>query len=682
MTTNIDTSERPRIVITDDEPRMLESLHILLGDRGYDIISFQNGRDALDHIAENECDLVMMDVMMPGMTGFEALSHLQAHHPDVTVIIMTGQASIDSAIIALRGGAYDYLCKPFDYDELIKKVDNALSHRRLTQEKKRISHQLQTTEARYQYLVQNSPDIIFSLGHQGEFAFITDKITLSADLKAHDLLGKDFSTIVHHQDIDRVKSYFRAVRSGSPAEDLLELQLKCSACGDTGDDCPGPHALMEMKAVAIANGNLSREVADSSEVYGIIRDITQRRKNEEEKRILESQLRQAQKMEAIGTLAGGIAHDFNNLLMAIQGNISMLLIRCEATHPHYERLKKIEKYIENGSKLTAQLLGYARKGKYEVKPVDLNSIIEETVQTFNRMKKEIRFYFDLAPNLATIDADSSQIIQILMNLFLNAADAMPGGGDITIATSNVSHHYIKSTLYKPKPGNYVMMSIRDTGVGMDAKTKERIFEPFFTTKEMGRGTGLGLASVYGIIKGHHGFIEVDSAVSSGTTFYVFIPASENVIPEAEENPADILFTGQGKVLLVDDEEGVLDIGRSMIETMGYDVMVARTGEEAIEMYKSHPGFIDLVLLDMIMPGLNGGKVYDRLKVLDPKVKVLLISGYSIEGEAKEIIARGCNGFLQKPFKIKELSKKIRDVLSGVKSTTRSYRAHSQVSNNI
>jgi two-component system, cell cycle sensor histidine kinase and response regulator CckA len=419
---------------------------------------------------------------------------------------------------------------------------------------------------------------------------------------------------------------------------------------------------LEMKAVAMFDGMYAEKGGEQSEIYGIIRDITQRRRDEEEKKVLESQLRQAQKMEAIGTLAGAIAHDFNNLLMAIQGNISMLMVRQDVSKPHYERLKKIEKHIEHGSKLTAQLLGYARKGKYEVKPVNLNNIIEETVQTFSRMKKEIRFYFDLAPDLAAIDADTSQIVQVLMNLFLNAVDAMPDGGDITVTAKNVDHSHIKSLVYKPKPGRYVLMSIRDTGMGMDEKTKERIFEPFFTTKEMGRGTGLGLASVYGIIKGHHGFIEVDSAVSSGTTFHIFMPASEHALQETTITDPETIFTGSGTILLVDDEDGILEIGKSMIEFLGYQVITAHTGAEALDLYTNLKEKIDLVLLDMIMPGMSGGKVYDQLKAIDPQVNVLLISGYSIESEAKEILSRGCNSFMQKPFKIKELSRKIHDII--------------------
>ncbi|MDX9745721.1 MAG: response regulator [Syntrophales bacterium] len=654
-------SYRPKIVITDDEVRMTESMRTLLGDRGYDIETFQSGRDALDHLRANECDLVLMDVMMPVMDGFEALSHIKNHHPEVSVIMMTGQASIDSAIRALRGGAYDYLCKPFEYDELIKKVDNALSHRRLSYEKNLIHHQLQWTEARYQYLVHHSPDIIFTLGPQNKFVFITDKIKNCTGLNGQNLMGKSFTSIVYHQDVDKVSRYLKEVRSGKTTKELLELRLKCESCSHNGTPCSGAHPIMELKAASMSNGITAGNGERPSEIYGIIRDVTQRKRNEEEKRALERQLRQAQKMEAIGTLAGGIAHDFNNLLMAIQGNISMMLMHCDPSNAHYERLKKIERYIENGSKLTSQLLGYARKGKYDVKPLDLNRIIEDTVQTFERMKKEIRFYLALAPDLEPIDADASQLQQVLMNLFLNAADAMPGGGSITVKSGTVDHDTIKPGLYKPKPGPYVLMSIRDTGIGMDEKTRERIFEPFFTTKEMGRGTGLGLASVYGIVKGHQGFIEVDSAIHGGTTFRVYMPVSEHPISQTTAPASETVLRGDGTILLIDDEEGILEIGKFMLEQMGYETLTSRTGEEALACYESHRDRIKLVLLDMIMPGMNGGKIYDRIKLINPGAKVLLISGYSLEGEAREILRRGCNGFIQKPFKIKELSRKIREI---------------------
>jgi len=248
-----------------------------------------------------------------------------------------------------------------------------------------------------------------------------------------------------------------------------------------------------------------------------------------------------------------------------------------------------------------------------------------------------------------------------MNLLVNAADAMRGGGTVTIRTGNATHEEMKGKLYNPKPGKYVLLAVSDTGVGMDDKTKERIFEPFFTTKEMGRGTGLGLASTYGIIKGHGGFIDVDSQPGKGATFCIYLPASAKKVSKTQRG-FEKIPRGKETVLLVDDEDMVLEIGRALLETMGYHVVTAKDGEEAIALYENEGPGIDLVLLDMVMPGLGGGEVYDRLKTMNPGMKCLLLSGYSIDGEASEIIQRGCDGFIQKPFKLRDLSKSIREIL--------------------
>ena len=387
-----------------------------------------------------------------------------------------------------------------------------------------------------------------------------------------------------------------------------------------------------------------------------LRDITERKR-------LEVQLRQATKMEAIGTLAGGIAHDFNNLLMGIQGNVSLMLMHMDSTHRYHDRLKNIEKQVQSGARLTSHLLGYARQGRYEVKSLDLNKFLEETSEAFGRTRKEITVYREFAKDLFAIEADQAQIEQVLLNLFVNAADAMPGGGDLILKTMNTTHHGMKGKLYDPKPGNYVLLTVTDTGIGMDRKTMERIFDPFFTTKEMGRGTGLGLASAYGIVKGHGGYIDVESEKGYGTTFSIHLPASDKRVRKAVKG-AEHFVKGTGTVLLVDDEETVLEVGRELLKAMGYHVLTARDGKEAIEVYRKNQDNIDLVLLDMVMPNIGGGEAYDRLKEINTHIKVLLSSGYSIHGEASEILERGCNGFIQKPYKMEDLSIKIRDILAG------------------
>ena len=404
---------------------------------------------------------------------------------------------------------------------------------------------------------------------------------------------------------------------------------------------------------------------------GIMINITGLKLAEEEKEKLQAQLQQARKMEAIGTLAGGIAHDFNNILMGIQGYASLMLLGIDSSHPHYNRLKGIKKQVQSGAKLTRQLLGYARKGRYEVKPISLNKLVEETSDTFGRTRKEITIHQELAKDLFVVEADQGQIEQVLLNLYVNAADAMsiradgaagrPGGGNLILKTMNTTHDNIKGTAYNPEPGNYVLVTVTDTGIGLNKKTIERIFDPFFTTKEMGRGTGLGLASAYGIIKGHGGYIDVESKKGKGTTFSIYLPASEKKVRKAVKT-AEQFIKGTGTVLLVDDEEVILEVGEALLETMGYRVLIAMDGKEAVEVYRKNKDDIDIVLLDMVMPNMGGSEAYDRMKEINSKVKVLLSSGYSINSQATEILERGCDGFIQKPFSVKKLSIKIREIL--------------------
>ena len=387
---------------------------------------------------------------------------------------------------------------------------------------------------------------------------------------------------------------------------------------------------------------------------GIVRDIS-------EKHRLEAQLQHAKRMESIGTLAGGIAHNFNNLLMGIQGNASIMLLNIDSSNPRRKNLKNIEKLVENGAKLTAQLIGYAREGSYQVKPISLNQLVKETSDTFGMTKREITVHQKLSDKLYGIKADQGQIEQVLLNLYVNAADAMPGGGNLFLKTINVADKDITGKPYEVKPGNYVLLTVRDTGVGMDKETRDRIFEPFFTTKGLASGTGLGMASAYGTVKGDGGYIDVDSEKGKGTTFGIYLPAIEKVIEE-KKVLSDELVKGKGTVLLVDDEEMVLEAGEELLNHLGYEVLLAENGQEALELYKKNQDEVDLVLLDMVMPVMGGGEAFDRMKEINTNVKVLLSSGYSLEGEAKEILKRGCDAFIQKPFKMEQLSQKLRGIL--------------------
>jgi two-component system, cell cycle sensor histidine kinase and response regulator CckA len=411
------------------------------------------------------------------------------------------------------------------------------------------------------------------------------------------------------------------------------------------------HSLYETEATVSPIRNKEGEITNYVSVQ---RDVSHEVR-------LETQLRQAQKMEAIGTLAGGIAHDFNNLLMGIQGNISLSLLDVDTDSPLAKNLKKIEQYVQNGVDLTKQLLGFARGGKYEISLLNLNKLIKEQNLMFSRTNKDIIFENESNPDLWSVAADRGQIEQVLMNLYLNAIQAMPGGGTLTTRTQNVIIDKDQYSPYFVKAGRYIRITIEDTGVGIDEKIQQRIFDPFFTTKEMGRGTGLGLASVYGIVKNHEGFINVYSRKGKGARFEINLPASGKAVPNKEKTREQFV-KGEETVLLVDDEKMIIDVAQRMLEKLGYKVFTARDGKEALEVFRKNQEEIDVIILDMIMPKMSGGDAFDRIKEIKPDIKVLLSSGYSINGQASEILNRGCNGFIQKPFNLQNLSKSLRSIL--------------------
>jgi PAS domain S-box-containing protein len=507
-------------------------------------------------------------------------------------------------------------------------------------ERKQADEALRESEESYRLLAETAGELILVTALDGRITYVNKPGLEMSGFSEDEVIGMNIANMLPPNELNHFKDRIAKSIAGDEGLFFYETEIRIK-----------DGSMMQVEV----NSSLLMKNGKPSGILHTARDTTERNR-------LKTQLQQAQKMEAVGTLAGGIAHDFNNVLMGIQGHASLILLQEEASYSHADHLRGIEDLVQKGAELTKQLLGFARGGKYEVKPTNLNQLAERSSEMFGRTKKEIEIHTKFEKEVWPVEVDQGQIEQVLLNLYVNAWQAMPRGGDLYIETSNavLDENYTKS--FVVKPGKYVRVAVTDTGVGMDGKTQQRIFDPFFTTKEMGRGTGLGLASAYGIIKNHGGIINVYSEEGHGTTFTIYIPASEKEVSPRRPRLPDVILRGTETVLVVDDESAVLEIGEEMLKAMGYHAVLANNGQEAIDIFRKRKDDIDIVIVDMIMPGMGGGQAYDKIKEIDPGAKVILSSGYSIEGEATEIMGRGCNGFIQKPFSIKELSKTIRDVL--------------------
>ncbi|MDJ0810662.1 MAG: response regulator [Desulfobacterales bacterium] len=646
--------ERPAIYIVDDEYRMCHSLRSLLKQRGFEVEFTTSGTTALEGFNQKPYDLFLLDIGIPDLDGFQLMDAILERLPDAAIIMMTGDATVDTAVRALRRGAYDYLKKPFNPEELEKTVHNALDRQRLKRENRRIQRRLRLSENRYRFLVQKSPDLIYTLDSRGRFTFVNQAAESVFGYRIADLIGQPYQAILFDEDREKVRWHIRERRTGLRSTAGYEMRFK------TGPQRTVQESGTDMIPVELnATGIYTRSNASPAYVgtYGVVRDISYRK-------MLETQLLHARKMEAIGNLSGGIAHDFNNLLMGIQGNVSLMQTDLEGDHPHLDRLQQIEQHVQAGAGLTRQLLGFVNGGAVEIKRLDINTIIRKQNRMFGRTHREISMKTRLVENVWAIKADTVQIEQVLLNLYINAWHAMPRGGVLKITTANVTLSEDDALRRSSQllPGRYVAITVTDNGCGMDRQTLQKIFDPFFTTKPKGRGTGLGLATAYAIIKNHGGHISAQSREGHGSRFSILLPAKNGKVHPRNPLKPKSLVRGSEQILMIDDEGAVLQICRDNLKRLGYVVVTAESGEEGIQLYEERPYRFDLVILDMIMPGLSGADTYRRLKAINPDVKVLLATGYSEDGQAREILNEGCKGFIQKPFKLEQLSAIIRDLL--------------------
>jgi PAS domain S-box-containing protein len=500
---------------------------------------------------------------------------------------------------------------------------------------------LRNSEERFKSLSENAPVIIFALDENGTVSYVNQAWERILGHERGRLPGKLFVDIIEPEEEQSYTTIFDRLLNGQQSVAEIKFHVRHR---------DGLSRLFN--ATVTANSDADGRIIG---IIGLAKDVTEAKR-------LQEQLFQSQKMKAVGTLAGGIAHDFNNLLMGIQANVSLMrneIIPSKAVIT--EKLNRIEDQIQCGAALTRQLLGYAHKGKRIVDSIKLNNLIEETLNVVERTNKKITVNCELTRAPSYIKADKGQIELVLLNLFLNAVDAMPGGGRLTVSSRLVSSAELTCQWPPLKKGHYFELTINDNGIGMDEETKRRIFEPFFTTKDLGQGTGLGLASVYGIVENHGGHIQVESQPGRGATFQILLPATETKVAAISSQPATPI-PGGGRILLVDDEELILKYCHEMIQSLGYDVLSTTKPREAISIYRDRQKDFDLVILDIIMPEMDGIEVFERMASINPEIKAIITSGYSDDCRIERILAGGRHDHLKKPFTRQQLSRSISRVL--------------------
>ena len=525
---------------------------------------------------------------------------------------------------------------------MVANLDNAVS------QQKKSEASLRESEAKFRGLVESSSDWIWEIDAKAIFTYASSQVETILGYRPEELIGTSVFDLMPPQEAEQVREFFKEnAKKQQPLVALENVNLHKD----------GRRIVLETSGVPIidANGTLTG-------YRGVDRDITARKQAESEQQRLEDQLRQAQKMEAVGQLAGGIAHDFNNILTAIQGNAELLKMDLPTEGIQAQFANEITKGSKRAAELTGQLLTFARKGKQQVTPIDIHDIINQTVNMLTHAidrRIEISLQLDASPS--TIMGDPTQLQNAMLNLGVNARDAMPEGGILTFATRDLrlTEADCREHPLELKPGDFMEVSVTDTGVGMDKQTQKRIFEPFFTTKGVGKGTGLGLAGVYGCVRNHDGRISVYSEPGRGTTFKIMLPLAEAGTEAIKPTiTPDAPVKGTGCILIVDDEESVRNFVRASLESLGYDVSASNDGAAGVDYYRKHHQEIDMVILDLIMPLMSGQDAFAEMKKINPDVKVLISSGFSHTQASNQMLKEGALALLNKPFQITELAQAV------------------------
>jgi len=605
--------------------------------------------DALRTLRAERCDVAFFDYLLGGRDGLSLLREVRRLGIETPVVVLTGYGAEETAVEAMKAGAADYLNKS---NLTIEAIDRAMHHAlalgRTEHERRTAEAALRASEERFRMLVENSSDALLLLDADGRVVYMTPSSYRHVGWQPHEMVGRSILEFAHPDDRDVVAARM---------EDALLRPGVPIASENRFRHADGTWRIMESVGV--------NRLAEPS-VHAIVvnlRDITERRR-------LADQLRLSQKLEAIGQLAGGVAHDFNNLLTAILGYCNLILEDVGDNADLRRDLEEIRSAGERAAALTRQLLAFSRRQMLMPQTVDINELVRHSEKMMRRLIGEhIELAIALAPDLLPVFVDPASIEQVLLNLALNGRDAMPRGGRLTIQTANIELDAAYASAHVPiTPGRYVMLAVGDTGEGMDQETRSRVFEPFFTTREQGRGSGLGLATVYGIVKQSGGFIWVYSEPGQGAVFKVYLaPADVRVDARPIGTPERPVQRSWETVLLVEDEEAVRALAGEVLRRQGYAVLEARHGLDALRIAERHTDDIHLMITDVVMPHMSGRDLAERLSVSRPNMKVLFISGYTDQTLVPHDLTPG-DAFLQKPFAPDVFARTVRSVLDNARTS--------------
>jgi len=629
-----------RVLVVEDEALIAEEIQDRLRRLTFDVVGIEDtGDGALQAARLTRPDVVLMDIRLKGpMDGIEAAALIRSEF-DIPVVFLTAHADQATLERAKQTAPFGYVLKPFQERDLVVTLDMAVHRHGLEQ-------QLRTSETRFATTLASIGDAVVAADADGVVTFMNPMCETTTGGSATAAAGRPVAEVLELVD----------EASGQPIPHPALMALRERTIVRFG-----PAMLLAPHNPVLVEGCAAAVVDGTGRLTGVVvamRDIGERRSAEEAVRFAEAELRQAQKVEAIGHLAGGIAHDFNNLLTVINGYSEAMLEReLDATASVY--MRHIHNAGTRAAMLTRQLLAFARKQHLEPRWLDLNAAIGQIERILQRLiGEDVLLEYQLHPGAGQVHADPTQIEQVILNLAINARDAMPRGGRLTIATAPVE---LAGT--ELLPGTYTRLSVTDTGVGMDAATRLRIFEPFFTTKPAGKGTGLGLSTVYGIVRQSGGRIEVTSTPGVGTTFDVLLPSTglRGSVTTARDDEAAVA-SGSETVLIVEDQADVREFAEHTLVRYGYTVLSAETAREALTICQDHPGHIQLLLTDVVMPNIGGMELAAKVVDWRPLVRVLFVSGYSDDIIEQDAGAHLPAWFLQKPFSSRTLARKVREVL--------------------